>query len=106
MHYNFSEHSISTALPLVGLQVWRGALLLGDLALHWGHAGKLSDTTLLEVGAGTGLSSFVTAMYAKRVICTGTMNNNAVFLYTETFADRSNSCSTNFTLQTLALEEF
>ncbi|XP_077291198.1 methyltransferase-like protein 22 isoform X4 [Arctopsyche grandis] len=64
------EHSISTVLPLVGLQVWRGALLLADLALHWGHAGKLSDTTLLEVGAGTGLSSFVTAMYAKRVICT------------------------------------
>lgn len=68
------EHSISTALQLVGLQVWRGALLLADLAIHWGRSGRLKETNILELGAGTGLSSFVAAMYAKKVICTGSYN--------------------------------
>lgn len=32
------EHRLSTTVELVGLQVWRGALLLGDLLLtRWVH---------------------------------------------------------------------
>ncbi|XP_034831132.1 methyltransferase-like protein 22 [Maniola hyperantus] len=64
------EHSSKTNISLVGLQVWRGALLLGDLLIHLGQTGTLNGKTILELGAGTGLTSFVAAMYAKKVICT------------------------------------
>ncbi|CAK1544958.1 unnamed protein product [Leptosia nina] len=64
------EHSIKTNIALVGLQVWRGALLLGDLLIYLGVNGKLDGKTVLELGAGTGLTSFVAAIYAKKVICT------------------------------------
>ncbi|CAH2981427.1 unnamed protein product [Chilo suppressalis] len=64
------EHSARTELALVGLQVWRGAFLLGDLLIHLGISGKLSGKTVMELGAGTGLTSFVAALYAKKVLCT------------------------------------
>ncbi|KAJ0178163.1 hypothetical protein K1T71_005986 [Dendrolimus kikuchii] len=64
------EHSSKTKIALVGLQVWRGAFLLGDWLIHLGLKGELRDTTVLELGAGTGLTSFVSAIYAKTVICT------------------------------------
>lgn len=64
------EHREDTNIALVGLQVWRGAFLLGDLLIHLGLKGELRDKVILEVGAGTGITSFVAAMYAKKVICT------------------------------------
>ncbi|XP_031768610.2 methyltransferase-like protein 22 isoform X2 [Galleria mellonella] len=64
------EHSAKTKLALVGLQVWRGAFLLGDLLIHLGIKGELTGKSVLELGAGTGISSFVTALYAKNVVCT------------------------------------
>nr|XP_026499262.1 methyltransferase-like protein 22 [Vanessa tameamea]XP_026499263.1 methyltransferase-like protein 22 [Vanessa tameamea] len=64
------EHSSKTKISLVGLQVWRGAFLLGDLLIHLGQTGQLRGKTLLELGAGTGLTSFVAAMFAKKVVCT------------------------------------
>ncbi|XP_050351612.1 methyltransferase-like protein 22 [Nymphalis io] len=64
------EHSSKTKISLVGLQVWRGAFLLGDLLIHLGQTGQLTGKTLLELGAGTGLTSFVAAMFAKKVVCT------------------------------------
>ncbi|XP_045451105.1 methyltransferase-like protein 22 [Melitaea cinxia] len=64
------EHSSKTKISLVGLQVWRGAFLLGDLLIHLGHTGALSGKTVMELGAGTGISSFVAAIYAKKIICT------------------------------------
>ncbi|XP_013146756.1 PREDICTED: methyltransferase-like protein 22 isoform X2 [Papilio polytes] len=64
------EHSSKTKIALVGLQVWRGAFLLGDLLIHLGLNGKLKGKTVLELGAGTGFTSFVAALYAKKVICT------------------------------------
>ncbi|CAG9793986.1 unnamed protein product [Diatraea saccharalis] len=64
------EHSSKTKLALVGLQVWRGAFLLGDLLIHLGINGNLTGKTVMELGAGTGLTSFVAALYAKKVICT------------------------------------
>lgn len=67
----FSEHSSKTKIALVGLQVWRGAFLLGDLLIHLGLKNELKDKSVMELGAGTGLTSFVAAMYAKKVICTG-----------------------------------
>ncbi|KAJ4427927.1 hypothetical protein ANN_23937 [Periplaneta americana] len=64
-----SEHSFSTTLDLVGRQIWRGALLLGDFVLHYGSS-LLRDCTVLELGSGVGLTSIVAAMFAKEVICT------------------------------------
>ncbi|XP_038223460.1 methyltransferase-like protein 22 [Zerene cesonia] len=64
------EHSSKTKIALVGLQVWRGAFLLGDLLIHLGVRGDLKGKTVLELGAGTGLTSFVAAIYAKKVVCT------------------------------------
>ncbi|VVD03255.1 unnamed protein product [Leptidea sinapis] len=64
------EHSLNTKLSLVGLQVWRGAFLLGDLLIHLGVNGELDGKTVLELGAGTGLTSFVASIYAKKVVCT------------------------------------
>ncbi|XP_072947606.1 methyltransferase-like protein 22 isoform X2 [Epargyreus clarus] len=64
------EHSFQTKIALVGLQVWRGAFLLGDLLIYLGLKGQLEGKSVLELGAGTGLTSFVAAMYAKKVVCT------------------------------------
>lgn len=64
------EHSSKTKIALVGLQVWRGAFLLGDWLIHLGLKGELTNRSVLELGAGTGLTSFVAALYAKKVICT------------------------------------
>lgn len=63
-----TEHSSSTVLQLVGLQVWRGALLLADYLFHIRH--ELQDKQILELGAGVGLTSIAAAIYAKKVICT------------------------------------
>ncbi|XP_034250071.1 methyltransferase-like protein 22 [Thrips palmi] len=63
------EHSASTSLRMVGLQVWRGALLLADWAVHCGPS-LLRGATVLELGAGTGLTSIVAAMHAKEVVST------------------------------------
>jgi hypothetical protein len=58
------EHRLHTALGGVGLQVWRGALLLADWLLHR-HA-TLPGTSILEVGAGTGLAAMVAARCGAR----------------------------------------
>ena len=63
------EHSQSTVLDLVGLQVWRGALLLSDWLLHNMH-NLADDSVVLELGSGVGLTSIVAAMF-RPVICTG-----------------------------------
>ncbi|XP_055380097.1 methyltransferase-like protein 22 [Condylostylus longicornis] len=62
------EYSRESTLDLVGLQIWRGALLLADYLFH--HRNELCDKQVLELGAGVGLTSIAAAMYAMRVICT------------------------------------
>lgn len=63
------RHSLATALPDVGLQVWRGALLLADLLLSPMHAP--CGATVCELGAGPGLTSCVAAAAGARVVfCT------------------------------------
>lgn len=62
-------HQDSTELALVGLQVWRGALLLADFLLHnrWNFANKC----ILELGSGCGLSSIAASIFSEtEVICT------------------------------------
>lgn len=62
-------HQDSTELALVGLQVWRGALLLADFLLHnrWNFAGNC----ILELGSGCGLTSIAASIFSEtEVICT------------------------------------
>ncbi|XP_056609923.1 methyltransferase-like protein 22 [Triplophysa dalaica] len=62
------EHTMATHLEDVGKQVWRGAFLLADFILS--QVNLFKGATVLELGAGTGLSSIVMAMAAKTVYCT------------------------------------
>ncbi|XP_076661478.1 methyltransferase-like protein 22 isoform X2 [Halictus rubicundus] len=62
------EHRTTTQLQHVGLQVWRGALLLADYILS--NPDLFKDKTVLELGAGVGLTSIVASFLAKEVICT------------------------------------
>ena len=59
-----------TSPPLLGtLQVWRGALLLGDYILHARH--RFLGCTALELGAGPGVSGLLAARFARLVVLTG-----------------------------------
>lgn len=62
------EHHISTELQHVGLQVWRGALLLADYILS--NPNLFKNKVILELGAGVGLTSIVASFPAAEVICT------------------------------------
>ncbi|KAJ8251118.1 hypothetical protein GJAV_G00217480 [Gymnothorax javanicus] len=62
------EHTMATPLEDVGKQVWRGAFLLADFILS--QPLLFHGATVLELGAGTGLTSIVAATLAKRVYCT------------------------------------
>ncbi|XP_018340915.1 PREDICTED: methyltransferase-like protein 22 isoform X3 [Trachymyrmex septentrionalis] len=68
------EHSVSTELNLVGLQVWRAALLLADYILS--HQDLFRNQIILELGSGVGLTSIVASYLAKEVICTGNENTS------------------------------
>lgn len=62
------EHTMATPLEDVGKQVWRGAFLLADYIL-W-NQDLFRGCTVLELGAGTGLTSVIMATVAKTVYCT------------------------------------
>ncbi|XP_059203129.1 methyltransferase-like protein 22 [Centropristis striata] len=62
------EHTMATTLEDVGKQVWRGAFLLADFILS--EPLMFRGATVLELGAGTGLTSIVMATIAKTVYCT------------------------------------
>lgn len=68
-YYNFIiEHLNSTSLNLVGLQVWRGALLLADFLLYHN---EFCNQKILELAAGVGLTSIAAGIYSnKEIICT------------------------------------
>lgn len=51
------EHFKATDLTLVGLQVWRGALLLADYIFH--KRDEFKDKRVLELGSGVGLTGLV-----------------------------------------------
>ncbi|GAB4817802.1 hypothetical protein N2152v2_004848 [Parachlorella kessleri] len=62
------HHGLATPLSLVGLQVWRGALLLGDYILH--NRRVFTGSTVLELGAGPGVAGLLAARFAEEVILT------------------------------------
>lgn len=67
------EHSVSTELQMVGLQVWRGALLLADYILS--NPDLFKEKIIMELGSGVGLTSIIASFLAKEIICTGDDNN-------------------------------
>lgn len=62
------EHTMATPLEDVGKQVWRGAFLLADFILS--EPTLFSGATVLELGAGTGVTSIVMSTIPKTVYCT------------------------------------
>ncbi|XP_044038109.1 methyltransferase-like protein 22 isoform X2 [Siniperca chuatsi] len=62
------EHTMATPLEDVGKQVWRGAFLMADFILSM--PAMFRGGTVLELGAGTGLTSIIMATIAKTVYCT------------------------------------
>lgn len=72
------EHAMSTPLDAVGLQVWRGSLLMTDYILYRGTE-LLSNSVVLELGAGTGLVSIIAGLKAHRVYCTGQLSDTLMY---------------------------
>ncbi|KAL2643994.1 hypothetical protein R1flu_011581 [Riccia fluitans] len=65
------HHHLATLLPDVGLQVWKGALLLTDFILHeMSTTERFKDTVAIELGAGTGLVGLIMARFARLVFIT------------------------------------
>lgn len=62
------EHTMATPLEDVGKQVWRGAFFLADFILS--KPNMFQGATVLDLGAGTGLTSIIMATIAKTVYCT------------------------------------
>lgn len=57
-------HTAKSSLPLVGLQIWRGALALGEFFLN--NPQLIQDSIGLEIGCGTGLSSILFSRHAEK----------------------------------------
>lgn len=62
------RHECETPLAGVGMQVWRGALLLADYVVQ--HSAALRGSTVLELGCGCGLTGLVAARFASHVVLT------------------------------------
>nr|CAG4647349.1 EOG090X0C5G [Megafenestra aurita] len=78
-------HYVNTSLELVGLQVWRGALLLADYLLHLAtdniSKSRINhDDAVIELGAGTGFTSIVAGMAAGQVVSTDIAMGNILSL--------------------------
>jgi len=63
-------HSMSTNLSQVGLQVWRGALIMCDFVLH--NSDAFREQRVLELGSGTGLTGIILAQHSQCVTCSDT----------------------------------
>ncbi|KAM9391878.1 methyltransferase-like protein 22 isoform 2-T3 [Pholidichthys leucotaenia] len=84
------EHTMATPLEDVGKQVWRGAFFLADFILS--NPALFRGAKVVELGAGTGLTSIVMATVAKVVYCTDVGEDILIM------------CKRNVTLNTHLLE--
>ncbi|XP_050515230.1 methyltransferase-like protein 22 isoform X4 [Diabrotica virgifera virgifera] len=76
--FDDKKHKQSTIIDMVGLQIWRGALLLADWLIY-NHEEIPKDSVILELGSGVGLTSVVASMYFP-VICTDVNRGNILGL--------------------------
>jgi len=63
-------HSLETPLDSVGLQVWRGSLLLSDFIIH-NRDNIFRNQNIIEIGSGCGLCSILAA---------ASCSNDAIFV--------------------------
>ncbi|KAH9310910.1 hypothetical protein KI387_025945 [Taxus chinensis] len=65
------HHHITTAIPRVGLQIWRASLVLSDFVLHSINTSTyFNNVVALELGAGTGMVGILLARAAHTVFIT------------------------------------
>ncbi|KAF6203286.1 hypothetical protein GE061_003704 [Apolygus lucorum] len=64
------EFSGSTVIPLVGLQIWRGAFVLADYILSQQKRRLFEDKVVLELAAGVGFTGVIAGMVAREIVCT------------------------------------
>ena len=93
------EHRVTTNLQHVGLQVWRGALLLADYILS--NPDLFKDKTVLELGAGVGLTSIVASFLADKVICTDVDVEGILKLISKNFLRNSAYCKSKILIKEL-----
>jgi len=72
------EHRLATELGEVGLQVWRGSLVLADYLLE--HHLEFCGKNVLEVGSGTALASIVASVCGSNVLATDIENKDILGL--------------------------
>ncbi|KAJ8950646.1 hypothetical protein NQ318_010846 [Aromia moschata] len=96
------EHQKSTVLDLVGLQIWRGSLLLADWLIH-NNKSISKDSYILELGSGVGLTSIVASMFAP-VYCTDVDKGNLLKLIESNI--RRNKNIVKYPMKVLELDFF
>jgi len=62
------ESELKTSLVDVGLQLWRASFFLADFLIH--NSSLIRDESVLDLGAGLGITSLVASLFAKHVYCT------------------------------------
>ncbi|XP_057328193.1 methyltransferase-like protein 22 [Microplitis mediator] len=95
----FIEHSISTELQLVGLQVWRGAFLLADYIFD--NPKIFKNKNIIELGSGVGLTSIVASMLAHQVTCTDINSHGIIELIKRNFERNSRYIKAKFDVMEL-----
>lgn len=63
------EHCSETNVSNVGLQLWKGSLYLCDYLIHKSKD-LLSNKIILDLGAGLGLTSIISSLFASKIYCT------------------------------------
>ncbi|XP_074034479.1 methyltransferase-like protein 22 [Leptinotarsa decemlineata] len=84
------EHMKSTALDMVGLQLWRGALLLADWLID-NHKVIPKNSLVLELGSGVGLTSIVASTFFP-VLCTDINRGDILGLIERNVKRNKNIC--------------
>jgi predicted nicotinamide N-methyase len=66
----FIEHYLETNLDNVGLQLWKSSLYLSDYLITNSSTIFINQTQVVELGAGTGLTSLVCSLFTDKIMCT------------------------------------
>lgn len=93
------EYKLATELEEVGMQLWRGSLVLADYFLE-NHL-QLDGKHVLEVGSGTGLASIVASMCGARVIATDVDNKDILDLLEKNVERNKNLLDGEIAVKTL-----
>lgn len=87
------KHQLSSSVDLVGLQVWRGAFLLADYILY--NHELFKNCRVLELAAGTGLTSIAAGLVAEQVISTDVDRGDILPLLRSNISSNSSKSNVN-----------